>query len=422
MVGPSVRRLLIALVVVLAAQLVTPAAGADDLSDARRRRDEARRERAEAAAELDTLEANDAELEAAARELESQVRAQRAQVADARRAREAAEADVVAARGRLAAATAEVDSLEDLVRRRAVAAYVNPAGTEITTILASLDLNEAARKETFIRHVARNDRGLLDRFRSAREDRQVQEEASEAAAGRAARQQQDEETALVRLEETQAAQARVQEALDARIARYRAEVDALAAQEAELTDVIRRYEEAQRREAQRREAERRAREEAERREAARRARAEAEARAQRDRDRDRGAPSDTGDQPQSPSASGLIWPVRGPVTSEFGWRWGRMHKGIDIAAGTGTPIRAAASGTVIYAGWMNGYGNVVLVGHGSLTTVYAHQSRLGSSEGQAVGQGEVIGYVGSTGHSTGPHLHFETRVDGVARNPRNYLP
>jgi murein DD-endopeptidase MepM/ murein hydrolase activator NlpD len=71
---------------------------------------------------------------------------------------------------------------------------------------------------------------------------------------------------------------------------------------------------------------------------------------------------------------------------------------------------------------MNGYGNVVLIDHGGLTTVYAHQSRLGSSDGQSVSQGEVIGYVGSTGHSTGPHLHFETRVAGVARNPRNYLP
>ena len=415
------RTLAVLLALALAAQLAAPGAGADEISDARRRREEARRERAEAAAELDTLQANNAELEAAARELQAQVRAQDARVADAGRARAAAEAEVEAAGDRLEAAEAEVRDLEALVQRRAVAAYVNPAGTEITTILASVDLNEAARKEAFIRQVARADRGLLDRFRAARQDRQFQEDEAEAAAGRAVRHQETEEAALATLEETQAAQARVQAALEARITEYQAEVDALAEQEAELTEVIRQHEEAQRR--AREEAERRAAEaEAARRRAQAQAEAEARAQAQRDRDRRAPVPVPADPQPQRPSVSGLIWPIRGPVTSEFGWRWGRMHQGIDIAASSGTPIRASASGTVIYAGWMNGYGNVVLIDHGGLTTVYAHQSRLGSGEGQRVGQGEVIGYVGSTGRSTGPHLHFETRVNGIARNPRNYLP
>jgi murein DD-endopeptidase MepM/ murein hydrolase activator NlpD len=100
-----------------------------------------------------------------------------------------------------------------------------------------------------------------------------------------------------------------------------------------------------------------------------------------------------------------------------------MHEGIDIGAGTGTPIRAAKAGTVVFAGVMSGYGNVIIVDHGGgFSTLYAHQSRLGASRGADVSQGEVIGYVGSTGHSTGPHLHFETRVNGSPRNPRNYLP
>ena len=123
------------------------------------------------------------------------------------------------------------------------------------------------------------------------------------------------------------------------------------------------------------------------------------------------------------SGAGLIWPVRGPVTSGFGMRWGRMHEGIDIGAGTGTPIHAAKAGTVIFSGTMNGYGNVVVVNHGGgFSTLYAHQSRRASVEGQAVSQGQVIGYVGSTGHSTGPHLHFETRINGNPQNPRRYLP
>jgi murein DD-endopeptidase MepM/ murein hydrolase activator NlpD len=123
----------------------------------------------------------------------------------------------------------------------------------------------------------------------------------------------------------------------------------------------------------------------------------------------------------TPSASGLIWPVSGPITSGFGWRWGRMHEGIDIGAACGTPIHAAASGTVIYSGWMSGYGNFVVIDHGNgLATAYAHQSAIYVSGG-SVSQGQVIGAVGSTGHSTGCHLHFEVRVNGTPVNPLNYL-
>jgi murein DD-endopeptidase MepM/ murein hydrolase activator NlpD len=124
----------------------------------------------------------------------------------------------------------------------------------------------------------------------------------------------------------------------------------------------------------------------------------------------------------TPSASGFIWPVSGPVVSGFGMRWGRMHTGVDIAVGYGTPIHAAASGRVIYAGWMDGYGNLVFVDHGGgISTGYAHQSRIAVANGQTVGQGDVIGYVGCTGHCFGPHLHFEVRVNGSPVDPLGYL-
>jgi murein DD-endopeptidase MepM/ murein hydrolase activator NlpD len=124
----------------------------------------------------------------------------------------------------------------------------------------------------------------------------------------------------------------------------------------------------------------------------------------------------------TPSASGFIWPVSGPVVSGFGMRWGRMHTGIDIAGGYGTPIHAAAAGRVIYAGWMDGYGNLVFIDHGSgISTGYAHQSSLAVSNGQTVSQGQVIGYVGCTGHCFGPHLHFEVRVNGAPVDPLGYL-
>jgi murein DD-endopeptidase MepM/ murein hydrolase activator NlpD len=123
------------------------------------------------------------------------------------------------------------------------------------------------------------------------------------------------------------------------------------------------------------------------------------------------------------SGSGVLsWPVSGPVTSGFGVRWGRMHEGIDIAVGSGTPVHAAAAGTVIYAGWLGGYGNLVVVDHGNgLSTAYGHNSTLASSVGQAVAAGQVIAYSGSTGHSTGPHVHFEVRVNGSPVDPLGYL-
>jgi murein DD-endopeptidase MepM/ murein hydrolase activator NlpD len=122
------------------------------------------------------------------------------------------------------------------------------------------------------------------------------------------------------------------------------------------------------------------------------------------------------------SASGLIWPVQGPVTSPFGMRWGRMHEGIDIGVAYGTPIHAAASGTVIYAGWMSGYGNLIVIDHGrGLATAYGHQSSLAAGTGQTVAQGQTIGYVGCTGHCFGPHLHFEVRVNGQPVDPLGYL-
>jgi murein DD-endopeptidase MepM/ murein hydrolase activator NlpD len=128
-------------------------------------------------------------------------------------------------------------------------------------------------------------------------------------------------------------------------------------------------------------------------------------------------PADT-----TPSSAGLIWPVSGPITSPFGWRWGRMHQGIDIGVPYGTPIHAAAAGTVIYCGWEEGYGNFVVIDHGGdLATAYGHQSSIAVTCGEHVAQGQVIGYVGCTGHCTGPHLHFEVRINGNPVDPMGYL-
>jgi murein DD-endopeptidase MepM/ murein hydrolase activator NlpD len=119
----------------------------------------------------------------------------------------------------------------------------------------------------------------------------------------------------------------------------------------------------------------------------------------------------------------FIWPVNGPITGSFGEaRPGHMHAGVDIAAPGGTPIRAAGAGRVALAAYTGGYGNYTCIQHsGSLSTCYGHQSRLGTSSGASVRQGQVIGYVGNTGHSFGNHLHFEVRVGGSPVNPMGYL-
>lgn len=124
-------------------------------------------------------------------------------------------------------------------------------------------------------------------------------------------------------------------------------------------------------------------------------------------------------------SGGLIWPVNGPVVSGFGMRWGRMHEGVDIAVPEMTPIRAAASGTVLATqsdAESGGYGNFTCLDHGGgLSTCYAHQSSFAVAAGQAVSQGDIIGYTGCTGHCLGPHLHFEVRINGSPTDPMGYL-
>ncbi len=130
----------------------------------------------------------------------------------------------------------------------------------------------------------------------------------------------------------------------------------------------------------------------------------------------------TVDGPIKPGSGQLIWPVNGPIVSPFGMRWGRLHAGVDIAVPGGTPIHAADSGKVVLLGWTGGYGNYTCIQHtGALSTCYAHQSRYGTSMGANVSKGDVIGYVGCTGHCFGDHLHFETRINGQPVNPMGYL-
>jgi murein DD-endopeptidase MepM/ murein hydrolase activator NlpD len=258
------------------------------------------------------------------------------------------------------------------------------------------DLTDAARRSEIVRGVSQQDNDAYTALTETQHKLAGDELALTAARDRATKRAGDAEVAVRAVARLKKDQEAAKTVLDQRIAELTSEADALAAEQSKLEDLIRQRQAAV--------------------EAARKARAAAAKAAGGGLDR-----LPTGGSGVSPS--GFIWPIQGVLTSGFGPRWGRMHTGIDIADPAGTPIHAAKAGEVIYAGWLNGYGNTVVIDHGDgIATLYGHQSRIGSTEGQQLNQGDVLGFVGSTGHSTGNHLHFEVRIDTKPVNPRPYLP
>ena len=341
-------------------------------------REEVRRRQAEVAAALDVLVATDDELEAAVAVLDAEVVATGAELDDATRAVEAAEREVADARGRVAEIRAHIEALRQEARERAVEAYVHPGGDWLDQVVSSSDSTEAALRTALLADVTGSRADVADQLRASEDDLEAAEDDAEAAQAAADQRRADAEASLAELEAARAAQAELRAGLEARIADFHAEADALAASEADLTARILAA----------------------------------------------STPAEGGDAADAPaSASGLIWPVSGTVTSGFGWRWGKMHQGIDIAAPSGSPVWAANDGTVIFAGWDGGYGQNIVVDHGGgFTTVYAHNSSILVGAGQSVSRGQQIGAVGCTGSCTGPHVHFETRLGGVPYDPIQFLP
>lgn len=373
----TIRRLLCLPLIALV--LVPGTSVGAQTGDARDQQRRLREQRAQLATQLNTLKASERQLLRAAAMLDDQVLAQAARVDAARQAVAASEREA-----REAAAAAEQTrqrqgSIRRAFVRRAVESFMTTE-SPLDGVVRGGDIARTARAEVLISAVANTDEDLIDQLRAAEEDFEVQRAAAEAAAERARARRVEAERRLQRLEADQQAQRRVRDAITARQREVLREIDAHARAEGELNRII---------------AERTA-------EARRRA----------------GTPPPDMRQ----GGGGCIWPTQGRVTSEYGRRSGRQHQGMDIAAPTGTRIVAAKAGVVVFAGQQSGYGNVIVLDHGNMTTLYAHQSRLAARDGQSVSQGQQIGYVGNTGRSTGPHLHFETRYGGAARNPRSCLP
>lgn len=360
--------------------LATPA-----LADpsAEEKRASAQTKKAQAAAQLDTLRANDAELEAAVRTLDAGVASQAATTEAAQQSLRAAELNLGAAQIRLAATEARMVELRGKAAEAAIRAYVHPGGDTLLEIVRSKDLGEASRRQALLSHVVSSDRDIVDQLRATRQDEQFERENLAKARDVAADRRKAAAEKLSQLERTRNDQVRLKDALEARIAQVTSEVAALSREEATLSALIRA----------------------------------------------RQLPAEAADTPAGGggsakvSGSGVAWPTTGSLTSGFGYRWGALHAGIDIANGVGTAIRAAKSGTVILAGWNGGYGNCIVIDHGGgFTTLYGHMTRVRATEGQRVSQGDLIGDMGSTGNSTGSHLHFETRVNGSPQDPQRYLP
>ncbi len=370
------------------------------LTEAERAEAGARRARQNAiAGELDVLRATDLELQAEANRLAGQIAALESATASAEAELQAAQERSEALNDELDTARTEFTERQRILEQRILQAYMYPRSDTLSAVLAADDLTEAERRRVLADNVAADDRRILaERQAAATELARLEVEVRATADSIEARLAQQESD----LDALRAARARADEvaaALDDRIGSFQAEAEGLAASEADLVAIIAR-----------------------RQAAAITTTTTTAPAVTTPPDPDDPTPPTSPPTTAPPVPGGaLVWPTQGVLTSPYGWRWGTMHRGIDIGAPSGTPIYAAAGGTVFYAGWMGGYGNLILIDHGDgRVTAYAHQSSLAVSGGQ-VGRGQVIGYVGSTGDSTGPHLHFELRVDGTAVDPLPYL-
>lgn len=329
--------------------------------------------------------------------LTEQLRAREAELAEATEVYETASARTAEAQAQLEemtaklhASQAELDRDQDRFGQRVAAAYMYGGSLQMAeALLASDDISDLVQTGYYVRSVLDEDKELIDRVSDetrvlAGQRRQADElrdtlATEEAAAERARRDVQratDVQRELTTMvAETRAERQAMLERLESDLATYTQLVSAYEAESARLEDEL----------------------------------------------------AQSRWQAAAPGPGGMVWPTSGQAGSGYGYRvhpiFGtrRLHAGVDIAAPTGQPIVAASAGQVVSAGWRGGYGMAVAIDHGGgLATLYAHQSRLVVTAGQVVEAGQQVGEVGSTGQSTGPHLHFEVRVDGVPKDPMGW--
>jgi len=369
----------------------------DRLDSTRSRLAETRREQKHTRATLRELDAEQTALAHELAALEADLGDAEARLREAETALRRTQAEIDVNRDELAATERDLNEREDLLRARARASYMHGGINYAEAVLDIDTANELGTSLQYMRTMITEDKDKLEEITTLEREYEGMiarldelEQAQDAARADRA-EQRDEVAGLVasRREVEQQLTARAKEhrallaELDGDANRYRAAIDDLESEgeaiERRLADIAARQ-------------------------------------------RSGGSVS------TRRAASGFQWPVNGPITSGYGYRthpvlgYRRLHSGTDFGAASGTPIVAASGGVVVTAGWLGGYGNAVVVAHGGgIATLYGHQSRLAVGPGAHVRRGQVIGYVGSTGMSTGPHLHFEVRVNGVTTDPARYL-
>ena len=374
------------------------------IEDLRGRREQIARDAAEVAKQVDALLADDEALVAALNELDVYIELQFARIDAAEKSIDAAEAEASAAEAEADWLAQEIDSIRQRLRDRAIQTFVQPPA-DIAEQLGNNSLNENAIRLFLIDLAIGNEMEITDELRTAEAQlevirRRAVERAEEADRERSAQQQR-----LAEFEEARAVAEAFRAEVQRRIGEWRSEAAELERADKEMEreifaieEAIRRAEEERRRRA----------------EEARRRAVEEERRAH---------------EAEHGPFELIVWPADGQKTSGFGPRvhpvYGdvRHHQGIDIDGDTGDRVRAARSGEVILSETRGGYGKTVVVYHGlGYSTLYAHMSQIAVGVGAHVSSGDRIGSIGSTGLSTGPHLHFELRIDGRAVDPTPYLP
>lgn len=401
--------------------MMQSAVAQDSVDNLREAREDARRDAAEAAAAIDALAAEDAELVEALAVIDDLIALQEDKVRAATVAIRAAEDAAAVADERADQLDDQIAAIRIRLRERAVEAYI---GSEAAARdeLDTANLLESTIRRSLIDQIIGDEYELVDQLRTAVAEQEAAEAEAQAALDAAEAERRDLNDRLADLEVTLKEAEELRAEVRGRVAQWQTISDEIEAADQEIADEIRRLEEQARRAA-----EEQARQEAE----ARRVAEEEASRAAED-----AAAAETedeaDDEPDDELPTGDFSishrPVSGIITSPFGERvhpiFGtvRNHYGTDFNGSTGDPIVAASGGVVLSSGWRTGYGNTVVVSHGEgFTTLYAHMSDMNVSAGDQVAGGDLIGWVGNTGWSTGSHLHFEVRLDGVALDPALYL-
>jgi murein DD-endopeptidase MepM/ murein hydrolase activator NlpD len=366
--------------------LVSPSWAQDSIKDARQKRDAAVNAQANAAAQINFLKAQDADVAEAVQQVNEAVALQQAKVETAQQGIAAAEQEVAKQNGLVADAQNQITVVRAQVGQILVEDYMGRRSDDATEILRAPTLVEGLQRAALLDAVSADRRRLTSSLRGLQSDLDTALKAAHVAVGQAQQFRTELAAELDALQARLADQQRLRTELERRIADWRRKQDQLERDSAAMTSFI-----------------------------------------QKEQARILGA---SAGGPVSPSSvQGFIYPLKGAIASGFGMRkhpiYGdvRMHTGTDIDGKSGAPVVAAKEGRVIFAGVFGGYGNCVIIQHGTgVSSLYGHLSSIDVSVGNNIGKGEFIGRVGMTGVATGPHLHFEVRINGDPKDPMLFLP